>query len=45
MQRMDLERRRAEAGLGPERRDRLIQTCELPEFLIRDDKDLLMEDL
>merc|ERR1711874_755505 len=44
-QRMDLERRRAEADLGTERKDRLIQECELPEFLIRDDDDLEMEEL
>merc|ERR1719412_2107426 len=44
-QRMDLERRRAEADLGTERKDRLIQECELPEFLMRDDDDLEMEEL
>merc|ERR1712242_121988 len=44
-QRMDLERRRAEADLGTERKDRLIQECELPEFLMRDEDDLEMEEL
>merc|ERR1712121_342849 len=42
---MDLERRRAEADLGTERKDRLIQECELPEFLMRDEDDLEMEEL
>lgn len=42
-QRMDLERRRGEAELGADRKDRLIQEHELPEFLLRDDEDLEAE--
>merc|ERR1711971_478493 len=42
-QRMDLERRRGEAELGADRKDRLIQEHELPEFLLRDDEDLERE--
>jgi len=42
-QRMDLERRRGEAELGADRKDRLIQEHELPEFLLRDDDDLEAE--
>merc|ERR1712242_679816 len=44
-QRMDLEGRRAEADLGTERKDRLIQECGLPEFLMKDEDDLEMEEL
>jgi len=43
-QRMDLERRRAEAELGPNRKPRLIEETELPEFLMQDTEDLAMEE-
>eukprot|EP00095_Tigriopus_kingsejongensis_P009239 maker-scaffold495_size155559-snap-gene-0.32 protein:Tk09239 transcript:maker-scaffold495_size155559-snap-gene-0.32-mRNA-1 annotation:"homeotic gene" len=36
---MDLDRRREEAALGPNRKDRLIQIKELPEFLLAEDDD------
>merc|ERR1712156_125445 len=38
-QRMDIERRRIEAEAGSERKPRLIEESELPEFLLQDDLD------
>ena len=34
-QQMDIERRRAEAALGAERKPRLIEQSELPAFLLQ----------
>jgi len=34
-QRMDIERRRSEAELGAERKPRLIEESELPDFLVQ----------
>merc|ERR1719411_761316 len=36
-QKIDVDRRRAEASAGSERKARLIEECELPEFLLKDD--------
>merc|ERR1711983_649176 len=36
-QRMDIERRRSEAEAGSERKSRLLEESELPEFLLQDD--------
>merc|ERR1712018_707789 len=38
-QRMDIERRRTEAEAGPDRKGRLLEESELPEFLLQDDLD------
>jgi len=38
-QRMDIERRRIEAEAGPDRKPRLLEESELPEFLLQDDLD------
>ncbi|XP_049842333.1 transcription activator BRG1-like [Schistocerca gregaria] len=35
--RMDLERRREEAKLGPNRKSRLVEEAELPDWLVKDD--------
>ncbi len=35
-QTMDIERRRQEAALGSERKPRLIEECELPDFLLQE---------
>merc|ERR1712112_94276 len=43
-QRMDLERRRAEAELGPNRKPRLIEETELPEFLMQDPEEIEEEE-
>ncbi|XP_039289361.1 ATP-dependent helicase brm isoform X2 [Nilaparvata lugens] len=39
-QRMDIERRREEAKLGPARKSRLIEVNELPEWLVKDDEEV-----
>merc|ERR1719507_94590 len=39
-QRMDMERRRAEADLGPARKPRLIEETELPDFLVQDPEEI-----
>lgn len=39
-QRMDLERRREEAKPGPNRKSRLIEEKELPEWLVKDDDEV-----
>merc|ERR1719336_807298 len=39
-QRMDMERRRAEAELGAARKPRLIEESELPDFLIQDPEEM-----
>ena len=39
-QRMDLERRREEAKLGPNRKSRLVEEAELPEWLVKDDDEV-----
>merc|ERR1719483_775863 len=44
-QRMDLERRRADAELGDKRKPRLIEEKELPEFLLQSQEDLDMMDI
>ncbi|PSN30883.1 ATP-dependent helicase brm [Blattella germanica] len=41
--RMDLERRREEAKLGPNRKSRLIEEGELPEWLVKDDDEAIDE--
>merc|ERR1712088_1295007 len=41
-QRMDIERRRSEAELGDQRKPRLIEESELPEFLLQSQEDLEM---
>merc|ERR1719412_1148218 len=43
-QRMDMERRRAEADLGPARKPRLIEESELPDFLIQDPEEIEEEE-
>jgi SWI/SNF-related matrix-associated actin-dependent regulator of chromatin subfamily A protein 2/4 len=44
-QRMDIERRRAEADLGDQRKPRLIEEKELPEFLLQSQEDLEMMEI
>jgi len=44
-QRMDIERRRADADLGDQRKPRLIEESELPEFLLQSQEDLDMMDI
>jgi SWI/SNF-related matrix-associated actin-dependent regulator of chromatin subfamily A protein 2/4 len=44
-QRMDIERRRAEAELGDQRKARLIEETELPEFLLQSQEDLEQMDI
>ncbi len=39
-QRMDLERRREEAKLGTNRKSRLVEEAELPEWLVKDDEEV-----
>ena len=39
-QRLDLERRREEAKLGPSRKSRLIEEAELPDWLVKDDDEV-----
>merc|ERR1712183_496962 len=41
---MDIERRRADADLGDQRKPRLIEESELPEFLLQTEDDLEMLD-
>jgi len=43
-EKIDLERRREEAELGAERKPRLIEESELPEFLCQNDEDLEMQE-
>eukprot|EP00092_Neocalanus_flemingeri_P080780 GFUD01100808.1.p1 GENE.GFUD01100808.1~~GFUD01100808.1.p1 ORF type:complete len:390 (-),score=144.73 GFUD01100808.1:156-1229(-) len=43
-QRMDIERRRADADLGDQRKARLIEEHELPEFMLQSQEDLEMLD-
>jgi SWI/SNF-related matrix-associated actin-dependent regulator of chromatin subfamily A protein 2/4 len=38
--RMDLERRREEAKLGQNRKSRLIEEGELPDWLVKDDEEV-----
>merc|ERR1719412_1118004 len=44
-QRMDIERRRSEADLGDQRKPRLIEESELPEFLLQSQEDLEMMEI
>merc|ERR1712106_1204224 len=44
-QRLDIERRRADADLGDQRKPRLIEEKELPEFLLQSQEDLDMMDI
>merc|ERR1711997_672574 len=44
-QRMDIERRRSEAELGDQRKPRLIEESELPEFLLQSQEDLEMMEI
>lgn len=39
-QRMDLERRREEAKLGANRKSRLVEEAELPDWLVKDDEEV-----
>jgi len=39
-QKMDLERRREEAKFGPNRKSRLIEISELPEWLVKDEDEV-----
>ncbi|KAK9499007.1 hypothetical protein O3M35_003529 [Rhynocoris fuscipes] len=39
-QRMDLERRREEAKLGPNRKSRLVEEAELPDWLVKNDDEV-----
>jgi len=40
-QKMDLERRREDAKFGPNRKSRLIEISELPEWLVKDEDEVL----
>lgn len=40
-QKMDLERRREDAKFGPNRKSRLIEVSELPEWLVKDEEEVL----
>lgn len=40
-QKMDLERRREDAKFGPNRKSRLIEISELPDWLVKDDDEVL----
>ena len=44
-QRLDIERRRGEAELGDQRKARLIEEKELPEFLLHSREDLEQMDI
>merc|ERR1719260_349438 len=44
-QKMDMERKRAEAEAGDQRKPRLIEESELPEFLLQSEEDLDMLDI
>ncbi|XP_011302316.1 ATP-dependent helicase brm isoform X2 [Fopius arisanus] len=39
-QKLDLERRREEAKLGPDRKPRLLEETELPDWLVKDDDEV-----
>ncbi|XP_072763042.1 ATP-dependent helicase brm-like [Anoplolepis gracilipes] len=39
-QKLDLERRRGEAALGPNRKSRLLEEAELPDWLVKDDEEV-----
>lgn len=39
-QKMDLERRREEAKLGPARKSRLLEESELPDWLVKEDDEV-----
>lgn len=39
-QKMDLERRREEAKLGPNRKSRLLEISELPDWLVKEDDEV-----
>ncbi|PBC26249.1 ATP-dependent helicase brm [Apis cerana cerana] len=39
-QKLDLERRREEAKLGPNRKSRLLEEAELPDWLVKDDDEV-----
>lgn len=41
-QKMDLERRREEAKFGPNRKSRLIEISELPEWLVKDEDEVFL---
>lgn len=40
-QRMDIERRREDAKLGANRKSRLVEEAELPEWLVKDDEEVV----
>lgn len=40
-QRMDMERRREDAKHGPNRKSRLIEISELPEWLVKDEDEVI----
>ena len=39
-QKMDLERRREEAKFGPNRKSRLVEEAELPNWLVKEDDEV-----
>lgn len=41
-QKMDLERRREDAKFGPNRKSRLIEISELPEWLVKDEDEVFI---
>lgn len=41
-QKIDLERRREEAKLGPARKARLIEEKELPDWLVKEDDEVVV---
>ena len=43
-QQMDIDRRRAEASLGTERKSRLMEESELPPFLLEEPEEIVSED-
>merc|ERR1712223_1026574 len=43
-QQMDIDRRRAEASLGSERKSRLMEESELPPFLLEEPEEIVSED-
>lgn len=41
-QKIDLERRREEAKLGPNRKSRLVEEAELPDWLVKNDDEVFV---
>merc|ERR1712243_528709 len=44
-QKIDIERRRADAELGDKRQPRLLEESELPDFLVQSTEDIEMQEL